>query len=156
MQIDRRLFLLSSAAATALYAGPLVTFTSDEARIVEALADQAIPADGSPGAKQAGVLFYIDKQLAGPLQRFAANYQRAIPQFQAACLEKTGKDFPSLPFAEQTAFLHSLDGPMAAFFNMVIDHTMQGFYGSPIHGGNLDEASWKMLGIQGVMGGHRH
>jgi hypothetical protein len=33
---------------------------------------------------------------------------------------------------------------------------MQGFYGSPTHGGNRDEASWKMLGIQEIMGGHQH
>jgi hypothetical protein len=39
---------------------------------------------------------------------------------------------------------------------MVIDHTMQGFYGSPEHGGNRDEASWKMLGIVDVMEGHKH
>jgi gluconate 2-dehydrogenase gamma chain len=39
---------------------------------------------------------------------------------------------------------------------MVVDHTMQGFYGSPAHGGNRDEASWKMLGVTGVMEGHQH
>jgi hypothetical protein len=39
---------------------------------------------------------------------------------------------------------------------MVADHAMQGFYGSPAHGGNLDAASWKMLGIEDVMEGHRH
>ena len=45
----------------------------------------------------------------------------------------------------------------AAFFQMVVDHTMQGFYGSPKHGGNRGEASWKMLGIEAVMReGHAH
>jgi gluconate 2-dehydrogenase gamma chain len=44
-----------------------------------------------------------------------------------------------------------------SFFEMLIDHTMQGFYGSPAHGGNRDGASWKMLGISGYMGeGHWH
>ena len=33
------------------------------------------------------------------------------------------------------------------FFRLVRDHTMQGFYGSPRHGGNRDYVSYKMLGL---------
>src|SRR5205807_5986419 len=105
---------------------------------------QIVPADDAPGAKQAGVLYYIDRQLAGPLKRFAARYHTNLPAF---------RDLPDLPFAAQTAFLSNLKGEPASFFQLVIDHTMQGFYGSPEHGGNRDEASWKMLGIQGMIGG---
>ena len=43
-----------------------------------------------------------------------------------------------------------------AFVQPVADHTMQGFYGSPAHGGNRDETCWNMPGIQNVMEGHRH
>ena len=32
------------------------------------------------------------------------------------------------------------------FFALLVDHTMQSFYGDPRHGGNRDGASWKMLG----------
>ncbi len=35
----------------------------------------------------------------------------------------------------------------AAFFRMVIAHTMQGFYGAPRHGGNKNYVSYKMLGV---------
>jgi gluconate 2-dehydrogenase gamma chain len=148
--MDRRVFMLSTAAAAVapLYAGPLVTFTGDEAKLLEALVDQVIPADESgPGAAQAGVVFYIDKQLNGPLKRFVPNYRRSLPLFH---------EFLALSFDERTKVLRSLDGPKASFFSTVVDHTMQGFYGSPVHGGNLNEASWKMLGIQNVMGGHNH
>ena len=158
MQIDRRLFLLS--AASSLYAGPLVTFSEREAKILEALAEQIVPADDAPGATQAGVVFYIDKQLHGPLKRFAATYQRSIPLFEKFCNDRTGKDFTSLPFAEQTALLKIVESKvnpeLASFFTTFTDHVMQGYYGSPAHGGNRDEASWKMLQIQDVMGGHKH
>ena len=30
---------------------------------------------------------------------------------------------------------------------MVVAHTMQGFYGSPRHGGNREAMSWRMLGV---------
>jgi gluconate 2-dehydrogenase gamma chain len=35
----------------------------------------------------------------------------------------------------------------AVFFDLVRSHTMQGFYGSPIHGGNKDYMSFEMLRI---------
>jgi gluconate 2-dehydrogenase gamma chain len=33
------------------------------------------------------------------------------------------------------------------FFRMIRDHTMQGFYGNPRHGGNKDFASYRMIGM---------
>ncbi len=132
------------SAAASLYAGPLVFLSADEQRILEALVDQIVPADDAPGALQAGVVFYIDKQLAGPLKRYAETYRKSLPQF---------KDLLALSFEERTKYLKSVKSP---FFSTLIEHTMQGFYGSPTHGGNLNDASWKMLGIEDVMGGHKH
>ncbi|MGO9895496.1 MAG: gluconate 2-dehydrogenase subunit 3 family protein [Bryobacteraceae bacterium] len=160
MEIDRRLFLFAAAATPLYAAAPLVSLSADEASLLEALCDQIVPADDAPGAKQAGVLYYIDRQLAGPLGRFAPNYRQGLAQFASACRERAGREFPSLPFAQQTAFLKDVESGsvpgLDVFFRMVADHAMQGFYGSPAHGGNRDEASWKMLGVAGVMEDHRH
>jgi hypothetical protein len=30
---------------------------------------------------------------------------------------------------------------------MILDHTKQGFYGHPIHGGNAGYVSWRMFGV---------
>jgi len=157
-RVNRREFLM---VAIPLYAaGPLETFSREEARIVEALCDQVIPADDSPGAKQAGVLYYIDRQLAGPLQRFQPAYHEGLSRLRDACHDRTGRDFPDLPFPEQTKFLEDMETGheerLISFWRMVIDHTMQGFYGSPAHGGNKNEVSWDMLGIRDVMEGHSH
>jgi gluconate 2-dehydrogenase gamma chain len=159
MTIDRRLFLLTLSAP--LYAAvPLTVLSPDDAKVVEALCAQIVPADDAPGAREAGVVYYIDTQLAGPLARFSAAYKTGIPALNAACLAQTGKSFPDLPFRAQSEFLHRVaaapNSPPNQFFQLVIDHTMQGFYGSPNHGGNKDEASWKMLGIADVMEGHKH
>jgi gluconate 2-dehydrogenase gamma chain len=35
----------------------------------------------------------------------------------------------------------------AAFFALLREHTMMGFYGDPRHGGNKDRVSWRMLGV---------
>ncbi len=151
--MDRRLFLIS-AAAMPLYAGPLVTFTAPEARVIEGMIDHIIPADDMPGALAAGVVFYIDKQLAGPLRRYREAYNLGIAQFYAGCRQRMGKYFSELSRVKQLEYLQQVES--TSFFAMVVDHTMQGFYGSPEHGGNKGEASWKMLGIEKVMRGHKH
>jgi len=38
-------------------------------------------------------------------------------------------------------------GEAREFFRLVADHCLQGYYGSPRHGGNRNFASWKMLGL---------
>ncbi len=46
---------------------PLRFFTAAEARVIAAACERIFPSDASgPGAKEAGVVIYIDRQLAGP------------------------------------------------------------------------------------------
>jgi hypothetical protein len=33
------------------------------------------------------------------------------------------------------------------FLGLLVDHTMQGFYGDPRHGGNRQGAGWKVVGL---------
>ena len=73
-----------TAAARALFAQekstqtlkiPLRFFTEEEALIVAAAASRIFPSDDSgPGAKEAGVVIYIDRQLAGPYGRDRYRY----------------------------------------------------------------------------------
>jgi len=152
--LTRRGFIAGSAAAGWLHAAPEkpVFFTDSEASLVVLIAEQIVPADHDPGATQAGVVHYIDRQLGGPLQRFAAVYRAGLPQFEP---------LRSMPPEDQTRFLEAVErgehGRQAAdLFNLIVDHTMQGFYGSPKHGGNQDEVSWRMLGIVHEMDGGHH
>jgi len=41
----------------------------------------------------------------------------------------------------------ALESQNGAFFNLVRQHTLEGYYGSPRHGGNRDAVSWRMLGL---------
>ena len=74
----------------------------------------------------------------------------------AACRELFGKRFVELAWDDQTAVLKAMEagkvkGPAwqeqsaSVFFDLVRDHAMQGFYGSPRHGGNRDYVSYRML-----------
>src|ERR1700722_3498994 len=54
---------------------PLRFFTEEKGLIVAAAASRIFPSDDSgPGAKQAGVVIYIDRQLAGPYGRDRYRY----------------------------------------------------------------------------------
>ena len=151
VSLSRRGFLAASAAAGFLQAKP-VYFTEAEASLIVLIAEQIIPADQGPGATQAGVVQYIDRQLAGLRKRLVPVYREGLPAFEP---------LRNMPFPEQTKFLEAVERgehgrPAAELFNLMIDHTMQGFYGSPKHGGNKDEASWRMLGVVDEMGGGHH
>ncbi|BDC52910.1 hypothetical protein F183_A52250 [Bryobacterales bacterium F-183] len=153
--MHRRDFIwTSNLAATAFLpqftqAAELRFFSPEDAKWIDALMAQIIPTDDAPGAREAGCLYYLDKQLSEEgLVRYATNYRTGLPEFQ-----KQHPDFLTLTFDQQTKLLETL-GTKNPFFEMLVDHTMQGFYGSPDHGGNRNKASWTMLGIAEQM--HEH
>ena len=139
--------------------GPWRVLTPEEALLVEAVSEQIIPADRDPGAKEAGVVNFIDRQLDGPYKRFAVKYRKGLQCLAQTSQSMFGKPFVQLSWPDQTRLLQAMDSgkvpkdiwsdPSARdFFNMLRDHTMQGFYGSPRHGGNKNYASYKMLGLE--------
>lgn len=148
-ELDRREFVILPAAAAALAAEPAF-FNTEDARWIEALMARIVPADDTPGAVEAGCLNYLNRQLQSALARFAPDYRSGLAAFQ-----KQHPTFLELSAPAQVTLLEQLG--RNPFFEMLVDHTMQGFYGSPDHGGNRDEASWKMMGIERYMGGgHWH
>jgi gluconate 2-dehydrogenase gamma chain len=141
-------------------------FTAAEARIVTAAAERVFPKDASgPGATDAGVVIYIDRQLAGPYGRdkyrytkgpFASSppitaehgYQGAEnPRqlYRAGLAELAG--FEALSIEAQVAKLTSIE--RTPFFALLRAHTIEGMFCDPAHGGNKGLAGWKLVGYPG-------
>jgi len=122
-------------------------FNEEQARTLTVLCDQIIPADDFPSASQAGVLTYIDRQLV----RFYQPHRDAYRDGLQAALEQSRKRFGQDPAAlspsQQLDWVTGLESSDREFFEMVRQHTFEGYYGSPRHGGNQDAVSWKMLGL---------
>jgi gluconate 2-dehydrogenase gamma chain len=165
-RFSRRKFMRVTALAAA--AGPLASclghtttwrcLSEDEARTLEAICERIIPADQDPGAAWAGAVVFIDRQLASPYRRFRKTYQWGLAATNQTSLAMNGKPFVALSPRQQDAVLQTLDNGKAradiwkqisakTFFDLVVSHTMQGFYGDPRHGGNRERVSWKMLGL---------
>jgi len=142
---------------------PLRFFTAAEARVVVAACERIFPSDESgPGATEAGVVIYIDRQLAGPYGRDKYRYTKApwvdsSPEhgYQGKATPKEIYregirllgDLPALPPAEQDAKLRSIE--KSAFFQMLRRHTLEGMLCDPLHGGNAGMIGWQLIGYPG-------
>ena len=154
--LRRRTFLgagLSAAAAGAAIScgggrsGAWRFFTAAEAQTVEAICEQIIPADRDAGARQAGVVNYIDIQLTRHFKRYQKTYRQGIAAVDAASRTRFGKRFAELAAEQQTEALIEVEENLRTFFDLILTHTRQGFYGDPRHGGNRNMVSWKMVGL---------
>jgi gluconate 2-dehydrogenase gamma chain len=144
-------------------------FTTAEARIVTAAAERIFPKDANgPGATDAGVVIYIDRQLAGPYGRdkyrytkapFAASsaehgYQGAENPRQVYRAGLAGlAGFEALTADEQIAKLTSIE--RTHFFSLLRAHTIEGVFCDPAHGGNKNLVGWKLVGFPGPQMDHR-
>jgi len=155
-------------AATAVGVSPLVScsglnnpwrfFTEAEARSLGALSERLIPADRDPGAAWAGVVNFLDRQLAGYYKKFRTTYRQGLAGVDQTSQTLFGREFARLAGAQQDEVLRALENgrppgdawqrlSSEQFFDLLITHTMQGFYGDPRHGGNRDGVSWRMVGL---------
>ena len=165
-KLSRRRFLQAAVAVAAANSGigcsktgnPWRFLTLDEARTLAALCDQIIPADEDPGGAWAGVVNYMDRQLCGPLRHLRNSYRAGIAAVDKSSRILYGSNFTGLTTSRQVELLTHMEqgrAPTEAwkqissteFFDLLLEQTMQGFYGDPRHGGNREGTSWKMLGI---------
>jgi gluconate 2-dehydrogenase gamma chain len=136
----------------------IIFFTQDELKLVEAIAEQIIPTDDWPGGRDAGVANFINIQLIGPLCRFQNDYHKGLSALQNTCQNEFHNNFEKLPWDTQTIMLKNMEagkmdggvwknGFAENFFQLLLAHSMQGYYGSPRHGGNKNFISYKMIGL---------
>ena len=160
---SRQVFRLSAQANQSIRI-PLRFFSQAEALIIAAASSRIFPSDEtSPGAREAGVAVYIDRQLAGPWGRdryrytqvpFEENapaefgYQgKATPQQIYRQGLKDLKGFHRLGPREQDQKLKQIEATL--FFSLLRQNTIEGMFCDPMHGGNIDMMGWQLIGFPG-------
>jgi gluconate 2-dehydrogenase gamma chain len=115
---------------------------------VEALTSQIVPSDDSPGAREAGVTFFIDRALASFFAHWRPGFMQGLAQFQDAVrtAHPQSASFAALPPAQQIEFLHTVD--TTPFFDQARTLTVCGMFSSPVYGGNRENVGWKLLGFE--------
>lgn len=121
-------------------------FTASEYALIERLTDIIIPADDTPGARDAGVAEFIDLMVSRDpaLQR---NFRKGMTWLNTHSQKTSGKIFLNLNPDQQSALLESLayknkflpGGERGRrFFVLVREYTVMGFYTSEIGLKELD------------------
>jgi gluconate 2-dehydrogenase gamma chain len=125
----------------------LEVLRADQAAEIEAAASRIIPTDDTPGAREAGVIYFIDRALATFATDDRDEYAKGLPVLQA----KTREMFPGAPkFSQATpdqqdAVLKALEEH--PIFELILTHTVMGFLADPARGGNRGEVGWKLIGF---------
>jgi len=142
--------LLAAAkhAQAAMAAGePLSTLGADEAAEFEAIAARIIPTDETPGAREAGVIYFMDNVLGGTRAEMLPVLREQLGELQLAA---SGRDssprFHSLSEEQQDALLRDIED--TPFFNTLRYLTIAGMFSAPAHGGNRDRIGWQLIGFE--------
>lgn len=158
--------LLSAAthAHSAAKAAPPPKFeflTPEEATEIDAITARIIPTDDTPGAREAGIVYFVDRGLATFGTDDQKTYREGLPDLQARVSEMfpSVAKFSGLTTEQQDEVLHTFDEKSDAprrpfrarpgaqnFFETLLQHTIAGFLIDPDYGGNHDGVGWKVIG----------
>jgi gluconate 2-dehydrogenase gamma chain len=150
---------------------PLRFFTEQEAKVIIAACERIFPADESgPGATQANAMVYIDRQLAGPYGTDKYRYTQppfveSIPEhgYQGKAnpqetyregIKQLGTGFAELDGAKQDEALKKIE--KTRFFQLLRQHTIEGMFCDPMHGGNAGLIGWQLIGYPGPQMSYRN
>jgi len=144
--------------------GKLEFFSADQAAEVDAISARIIPTTDTPGAREAGVVFFIDRALVTFAKDDQKSYAEGLPALQARVIElfPAAIKFSAATPEQQDQVLESLDpqaGPdgrrpfrsgagAQSFFETLRVHTVMGFLIDPDADkrGNREGAGWKAIG----------
>lgn len=141
-----------SHAAHAMRADPRPAFdvlTPEQAADVEAFTSHIMPSDELPGAREAGVVYFIDRSLS----TWAAGQREPLVRGLDALNRDVESRWPGagrfaqLPAARQFELVSAME--QTPLFQQLRFATLSGMFSLPSYGGNRDGAGWQVLGFEG-------
>jgi hypothetical protein len=124
--------------------------TAAQANDFGAVADRILPPDDAPGAREAGVVFFADRMLAGFGAPQKGEFDNALMDVNAAARTLVGTaSFAALAPKQQDDVLTSVEKTDG--FALLRTITLAGYFSHPRRGGNRDSAGWKAIGFEDRM-----
>ena len=135
-------------------------FSPEHAVEIGAITARIIPSDETPGAREAGVVYFIDHALTTIATDDQNSYTEGLPAIQSRVHElfPSLEKFSAASAEQQDQVLHSFDekneygrrfhsnATAKPFFETVRVHTIIGFLIDPDSGGNRDGVGWRVIG----------
>jgi gluconate 2-dehydrogenase gamma chain len=151
MPITRREWVLASlcwsellAQSTTRNSPKLSVLSRAEASEIRALAAIILPETDTPGAEQAGVIYFIDAALAGYDHPQLELYRTGLSEMRALSrrMFPSSPNLAELPIPARTTLLRAVE--KSEFFQKLRTHTVLGYFGNPKFG-------WKLVGRDPAM-----
>jgi gluconate 2-dehydrogenase gamma chain len=136
-------------------------FTPSEATEIDALTARIIPTDDTPGAREAGVLYFIDRALVTFASGDQQKYRDGLAELQSQVREKFPgvEKFSAATVEQQDELLHAMEpqdekapprrrvNSVQTFLEALRVQTISGFLIDPEAGlGNRGGVGWKLIG----------
>jgi gluconate 2-dehydrogenase gamma chain len=123
-----------------------------EAADIAAIAARIIPTTDTPGASEAGVVHFFDRALAAEMSDRLDELRSGLASLRHSVGD--GESFARLSPDRQDELIRSIEG--SAFFGLVWQLTIFGFFAMSKYGGNKDHVGWELIGFKGHNGGWQY
>ena len=120
---------------------------SEEAEEFAAIADRIIPPDDSPGAREAGVVHFMDTVLGDQRERELQILRDGLQQLQNRTnAELQAVSFSELSAEQQDQLLREIEN--TEFFATIRYLTVAGMFALPEYGGNRNGVGFELIGFE--------
>ena len=147
---DRRALGAVVAQAKANQAAARFEFLSPaEGATLDAFAARIIPTDDTPGAREAGAVWFIDKMLSSPAGKSQRSAFRSLAKAldaDAARRRRTAT-FASLTPHEQDDVIGAVEKAEPTLFDTGRAGVIFGTFADPRYGGNRGKVGWRIAGF---------
>jgi hypothetical protein len=147
---------IAQAACTAKEANAsFALLDAAEAADFAAIAARIIPTTDTPGATEAGVIYFFDRAFADERRDAFGDSRDAFGNARDDLLDlnatlRDGTRFADLGTAQQDTVLGTIEN--SAFFKLMRKMTIFGFFAMSSYGGNKDDVAWDLIGFEGHHG----
>ena len=127
-----------------------MALTAEQAATLDAVTAQIVPSDGTPGAREAKVVRFIDRSFATFMKENKGDLDKALAEL-ADYTTKTvpgATSFAALTSDQQIAVLKAHEKGKDSMFGMLRFLTIAGMFTMPSYGGNYQKSGWKMIGFE--------
>jgi gluconate 2-dehydrogenase gamma chain len=123
--------------------------SATEGAAFAAFAARILPTDETPGATEAGAVYFIDKALGTFAKAQRPAFDGLIKSLNAeAAKTKRGAAFASLTPTEQDEVMRRVEKAHPDFFGAGRFGVIAGTLASPHYGGNRNNVGWKLIGFE--------
>ena len=147
------LIAITEVACTAKQeSAPFVVLDAADAADFAAIAARIMPTTDTPGATEAGVIYFIDRALAAELEGSLDALKTGLADLNTLVAGQ-GSDksrFAELDDDAQDELLTSVEN--GGFFNQLWMITITGFFAMSSYGGNKDNIAWDLIDFEGDHG----